>query len=141
MNRPIRVLDMIAPRIKPELSPYVTADGAVRIGATVFGLGIEIADPGGKIKATIAALDGTRSPAEILGLELVNASSREIAAIMQQLLDAGVLEDSSAPIPGEVTDRDRERYARGVPLFAGLTSSHVAAPGIFRRYCGGREFS
>lgn len=120
MNGRIQVVDMVRPRVKPELSPYVTVDRTVRIGATVYGLGIEIDDPDGTIKALVGALDGTRSPAEIISAvsaDHADVSPREIADAMQQLLDAGLLEDYGAPVPVELTDRERDRYSRSVPFF------------------------
>ncbi|MFE9328674.1 HesA/MoeB/ThiF family protein [Nocardia sp. NPDC052278] len=120
MNGRIHILDMARPRIKPELCPYVTADGAVRIGATVHGLGVEIDDPDGRIKALVDALDGTRSPTEIISVVLADhadVSEQEISDAMQELLDAGLLDDYGAPMPMELTDRERERYSRSVPFF------------------------
>lgn len=143
MNGRIQVVDMVRPRVKPELSPYVTVDRTVRIGATVYGLGIEIDDPDGTIKALVGALDGTRSPAEIISAvsaDHADVSPREIADAMQQLLDAGLLEDYGAPVPVELTDRERDRYSRSVPFFAGWMGCRVPIRGISRSGCGGPGF-
>lgn len=120
MNSLIRVSDMTRPRVKPELSPYVTIDGAVRVGATVYGLGMELDDPDGSVKTLIDALDGNRSPAEIVSevsRDHPTLSMREITDMLQQLLDAGLLEDCGAPVPVELNDRERDRYSRGVRFF------------------------
>ncbi|MEC3920365.1 HesA/MoeB/ThiF family protein [Nocardia sp. CDC160] len=119
MTSRIRVLDMARPRVKPELTPYATVDGTVRIGATVYGLGMEIDDPDGRIETLVVTLDGTRSPDEIVSAVSTHhekASAREIVDTMQQLLDAGLLEDYGAPVPAELTDRERDRYSRSIPF-------------------------
>lgn len=120
MNDKIQISDMTRPRLKPELSPYATVDRTVRIGASVYGIGIEIDDPDGTVKSLIGALDGTRSPSEIISAvaaDHTDISVQEIVDILQQLLDTGLLEDHGAPFPAELSDRERDQYSRGVPFF------------------------
>ncbi|WP_228803359.1 HesA/MoeB/ThiF family protein [Nocardia cyriacigeorgica] len=113
----MRAERMARPRIKPEHGWYVTVDGNVRIGATVHGIGAEIDDPDGWIRVLIGALDGTRSPAEVVDLVLSEHPGVPAAAALQQLSDAGYLEDAGGPVPAELTERERERYSRGAAFF------------------------
>ncbi|QIS09076.1 HesA/MoeB/ThiF family protein [Nocardia arthritidis] len=108
----MRAVDMVRPRIKPELVPYVTVDGNIRIGATIHGIGVEIADPDGWIRTLIDALDGTRSPGEIIAAVRSGSPGAPVTEALQQLSDAGLLEDAGAPVPPELPEP--ERYSRGV---------------------------
>ncbi|WP_406268994.1 ThiF family adenylyltransferase [Nocardia sp. NBC_00881] len=110
----MRAEEMLRPRIKPEHGRYVTVDGNVRIGATVHGLGVEIEDPDGWVWVLIGALDGTRSPDEVLDVVLSDYPGVPAADAMQQLSDAGFLEDAGGPVPAELSKREQERYSRGV---------------------------
>lgn len=103
--------------MKPEHGWYVTVDGNVRIGATVHGLGVEIEDPDGWVRVLIGALDGTRSSDEIRDMVLADYPEMPVADVMQQLSDAGFLEDAAGPVPEELSERERERYSRGVAFF------------------------
>ncbi|WP_433634018.1 HesA/MoeB/ThiF family protein [Nocardia sp. CA-120079] len=113
----MRAERMLRPRIKPEHGRYVTIDGNIRIGATVHGLGVEIEDPDGWVRVLISALDGTRSPDEIVDVVLSDYPGVPAADAMQQLSDAGLLEDAGAPVPVEFSERELERYSRGVAFF------------------------
>ncbi|MET9729366.1 ThiF family adenylyltransferase [Streptomyces sp. NPDC006458] len=105
------------PRVKPEHRPYRTVEGHVRIGGVVYGIGAEIADPHGWIWRLMEAMDGSRDPSGVVA-EVVaghpGVSGDDVLQAMADLRDAGFVEDAAAPVP--VSDRERERYSRGVPL-------------------------
>ncbi|WP_327109803.1 ThiF family adenylyltransferase [Nocardia sp. NBC_01730] len=131
MDGNIRFLDMLRPRVKPEHVPYVTVDGNVRIGATVHGVGAEIEDPDGWVRVLVGGLDGTRSPDEVLAL--VKSSHGDVpvaeaADAMQQLLDAGFVEDAGAPVPAQLSERERERYSRGMAFFDWIDQTPRSSP-------------
>lgn len=105
------------PRIKPEHRAYRTADGNVRIGSVVHGIGAEIADPQGWVWTLAEAMDGTRGPSEVVD-EVLRAHpglpGEDARQAMADLLAAGFVDDARAPVP--VPPREEDRYSRGVPL-------------------------
>ncbi|WP_237322579.1 ThiF family adenylyltransferase [Streptomyces sp. JJ36] len=107
------------PRVKPEHRPYRTADGNVRIGSVVYGIGAEVSDPEGWIWTLTQALDGTRSVREAVAAVALRHPERaeaELREAMQTLLEAGFLEDAAAAAGPGFSPRERERYGRGVTL-------------------------
>lgn len=108
------------PRIKPEHRPYRTIDGNVRIGSVIHGIGAEIEDPQGWVWTLVETMDGTREPSAVVGEvlrahpELPDLTPEDARQAMADLLDAGFVEDTAAPVP--VSERERLRYSRGVPL-------------------------
>ncbi|MEV6111995.1 ThiF family adenylyltransferase [Streptomyces sp. NPDC052109] len=112
---------MRRPRIKPEHRAYRTVDGHVRIGSVVHGIGAEVRDPDGWVWTLVEAMDGTRSAADIVaevsrrhpGPRLPDA---DIVQAMTDLTLAGYVEDAGAAPPAELSERERERYSRGMPL-------------------------
>ncbi|MGI5457694.1 HesA/MoeB/ThiF family protein [Streptomyces sp. CA-249302] len=109
------------PRIKPEHRAYRTVDGHVRIGSVVHGIGAEIKDPGGWVWTLVEALDGTRGVQEVVG-EVVRHHPElplpepDIVQAITDLTMAGYVEDAGAPPPAELSERERERYGRGMTL-------------------------
>ncbi|MFF3578341.1 HesA/MoeB/ThiF family protein [Streptomyces mirabilis] len=106
--------------MKPEHRPYRTIDGNVRIGSVIHGIGAEIADPQGWVWTLVETMDGTREPSAVVGEvlrahpELPDLTPEDARQAMADLLDAGFVEDAAAPVP--VSERERLRYSRGVPL-------------------------
>lgn len=115
------VRTMRRPRIKPEHRAYRTADGNVRIGSVVHGIGAEILDPDGWVWTLVEAMDGTRGPDDVVaevtrrhpGLAL---DDEDVTGAMDDLTEAGYVEDAGEPPPAELTARERERYGRGMTL-------------------------
>jgi molybdopterin/thiamine biosynthesis adenylyltransferase len=107
------------PRIKPEHRPYRTVDGHVRIGSVIHGIGAEILDPEGWVWTLVQAADGSRAPDAVVA-EVLRAHSgvarEDVRQALADLLDAGFVEDAGAPVPRELSERERTRYSRGVPL-------------------------
>ncbi|MFJ4684934.1 HesA/MoeB/ThiF family protein [Streptomyces sp. NPDC091377] len=103
--------------MKPEHRAYRTVDGHVRIGSVVYGIGAEIEDPQGWVWLLVEAMDGSRSPAGVVARVRAGhpaVAGDDVRQAMADLLDAGFVEDAAAPVP--FSDRERERYSRGVPL-------------------------
>ncbi|MFG3246899.1 HesA/MoeB/ThiF family protein [Streptomyces sp. NPDC048187] len=112
---------MRRPRIKPEHRAYRTVDGHVRIGSVVHGIGAEVQDADGWIWTLVQAMDGTRDAADVVAV--VSRSHPElrlpdpdISQAMTDLTDAGFVEDAGAEPPAELSERERERYSRGMTL-------------------------
>ncbi|MFC8940904.1 ThiF family adenylyltransferase [Streptomyces griseoincarnatus] len=115
------VRTMRRPRIKPEHRAYRTVDGDVRIGSVVHGIGAEILDPDGWVWTLVEAMDGTRGPDDVVD-EVTRRHVRlalddeDVTGAMDDLTEAGYVEDAGAPPPAELTARERERYGRGMTL-------------------------
>ncbi|MEW2299793.1 ThiF family adenylyltransferase [Streptomyces sp. NPDC006655] len=112
---------MRRPRIKPEHRAYRTVDGHVRIGSVVHGIGAEVRDPDGWVWTLVEAMDGTRSPADIVAEVSgrhpeLPLSAPDIVQAITDLTSAGYVEDAGAAPPEELSDRERERYGRGMTL-------------------------
>ncbi|MEV0172199.1 ThiF family adenylyltransferase [Streptomyces sp. NPDC050803] len=114
------------PRVKPEHRPYLTVDGHVRIGSVIHGIGAEIEDPDGWVWALVQALDGTRTPTRTAG-EIAAAhpelTAADVLRAMADLAEAGFLEDAAATVPEAFTERETERYGRGVALLRWMDRS------------------
>ncbi|WP_330459595.1 ThiF family adenylyltransferase [Streptomyces sp. NBC_00820] len=112
---------MRRPRIKPEHRAYRTVDGHVRIGSVVHGIGSEVKDPDGWVWTLVEVMDGTRDAEDIVaevsrrhpGLRL---PAPDIVRAMTDLTTAGFVEDAGAAPPAELSERERERYGRGMTL-------------------------
>ncbi|MEU3748572.1 MULTISPECIES: ThiF family adenylyltransferase [Streptomyces] len=114
------------PRVKPEHRPYRTADGHVRIGSVIHGLGAEIEDTDGWVWTLVRALDGTRDPGRIAAAVAAAHPAPDEDDVLRAIADlreAGFLEDAAAGVPEELTERDRIRYGRGVPLLRWMDTS------------------
>ncbi|MGW5637580.1 HesA/MoeB/ThiF family protein [Streptomyces sp. NPDC003832] len=112
---------MRRPRIKPEHRAYRTVDGHIRIGSVVYGIGAEVKDPDGWLWTLVQAMDGTRSAGDVV--EEVSRrhpelplSASDISVAMADLTEAGYVEDAGAAPSEELTERERERYGRGMTL-------------------------
>ncbi|WAZ23896.1 ThiF family adenylyltransferase [Streptomyces cinnabarinus] len=109
------------PRIKPEHRAYRTVDGHLRIGSVVYGIGAEVKDPDGWLWTLVEAMDGTRSAADIVAEVSrhhpeLRLPAPDIVQAMTDLTEAGYVEDAAAPPPAELSERERERYGRGMTL-------------------------
>jgi molybdopterin/thiamine biosynthesis adenylyltransferase len=120
----------LRPRIKPEHRPYRTCDGNVRIGGVVYGIGAEIEDPGGWIWTLTEAMDGSRTAGQIAAA----VTSRHpgvgrdtVRAAMDDLREAGFVDDAAAPLPAGLGERDRVRHGRGVALLRWMDLSPRAS--------------
>ncbi|WP_061442734.1 HesA/MoeB/ThiF family protein [Streptomyces sp. CCM_MD2014] len=112
---------MRRPRIKPEHRAYRTVDGHVRIGSVVHGIGAEVRDADGWVWSLVQAMDGTRSATDVVAEVSrrhpeLRLPEPDIAQAMTDLTDAGYVEDAGAEPPAELSERERERYSRGMTL-------------------------
>lgn len=117
----VTVHGMLRPRIKPEHRAYRTVDGHLRIGSVVYGIGAEVKDPDGWVWTLVETMDGTRGAADIVAEVSrrhpeLRLPARDIAQAMTDLTECGYVEDAGAPPPQELSERERERYSRGMPL-------------------------
>ncbi|WP_129306984.1 ThiF family adenylyltransferase [Streptomyces sp. L2] len=112
---------MRRPRIKPEHRAYRTVDGHLRIGSVVYGIGAEVTDPDGWVWTLVEAMDGTRGTEDVVAEVSrrhpeLRLPAPDIVQAMTDLTLAGYVEDAGAEPPAELTERERERYSRGMTL-------------------------
>jgi molybdopterin/thiamine biosynthesis adenylyltransferase len=112
-------LSFTRPRVKPEHAAYLTVDGNVRVGGVTYGVGAEIADPQGWVWSLVRALDGSRTVAHVVAevrREHPQLDERTLHTALRQLVDAGHVDDAAAG-PEGLTEREQERYDRGVAFY------------------------
>lgn len=113
-------LFMKLPRVKPELDPFRTRNRTIRIGGYCFGVAAEIDDETGSVWSLLELMNGSRSVADIVArvIDLHPGESPEaVRAAIDALTELGYIEDSAAPAPAELTDREKERYDRSRGYF------------------------
>jgi molybdopterin/thiamine biosynthesis adenylyltransferase len=114
---------MSRPRVKPEHAAYRITGGRIRIGGISFGIAAEVADPTGSVWTLLRAMDGSRAPDEIVANVLKKhpgETEQSLRGAIETFVESGYIEDCGAPDPAELTDRDKERYARGRAYFRWL---------------------
>jgi molybdopterin-synthase adenylyltransferase len=117
---------MRRPRVKPEHLPHRLSGGRIWIGGVSYGIASEINDPDGYVWTLLQNMDGTRDVADIVERTVRSHPGQSpslVRAAISQLAGTGYLEDADAPDPGELSDRDKERYdrARGYYRWLDLT--------------------
>lgn len=109
---------MRLPRVKAQHRPHKYGNDRIRIG----GAAQEISDPDGHAWAALNAMDGTRTPEEVVA-RLCRAFPRlteaEATGVVDLLLTSGYVEDAAGPRPEELSLRELERYSRNAAFFRG----------------------
>ncbi|GAB3441850.1 ThiF family adenylyltransferase [Actinophytocola sediminis] len=95
--------------------------GRIRIGGVVHGIATDVHDPDGWIWALLGILDGSRTTDQAIA-ELITVfparSADEVRSAIDDLVQAGYVEDAGAPPPAELSAAEQERYGRGLALLA-----------------------
>ncbi|MEV6109775.1 ThiF family adenylyltransferase [Streptomyces sp. NPDC051940] len=124
------VEDLARPRIKPEHRGYRTDAGNIRIGGVVYGTASEIEDPDGWIWDVVESADGTRAVAEIAAAVCArhpDLGAADVAGALEALYEAGFVEDAAAGRPAALSEREAERYGRGMTLLRWLDTTPRAS--------------
>ncbi|WP_147942919.1 MULTISPECIES: hypothetical protein [Microbispora] len=104
--------------MKTQHRPHRYGNDRIRIGGTTR----EINDPEGHVWAALNAMDGTRTPQEVVA-RLRRAYPRlteaEATGIVDRLLTSGYVEDAAGSRPEELSPRELERYSRNAAFFHG----------------------
>jgi hypothetical protein len=112
---------MQRPRIKLEHQPIRLGKDRIRIGGVVCGIATEVSDPDGWVWALLEAVDGSRTVDQIVD-DLVHLfparSAKTMRAAIDDLIQAGYVEDADEPQPKGLTEPYRERYGRSRALFS-----------------------
>src|SRR4051812_30581849 len=96
-------LFMFRPAIKRTHSPFVMHDGRIRLGMEQYGIASEIVDDESRaIERLLELMDGTR-PVRAISAELRAShpdwEPADVRGVIDQLTDAGHVEDLGAPLP------------------------------------------
>jgi molybdopterin-synthase adenylyltransferase len=114
-------LPMRRPLMKPELAPWRTDRGTIRLGGWVYGIAAEIGDPTGAVWTLITALDGTASQADVVARVLARhpaESPQSVRRCLQALVASGYIEDAAEAVPARLTSDDTARLNRTRSYFA-----------------------
>lgn len=112
---------MQRPAVKPVLRPVRLPDGRIAISPALYGVGAEIADPTGQVWRLLELLDGTRTEPDAiqaLRAEFPDCGGERAAAMVDQLIQAGIVEDAGASLPDTLREEELERYRSGELYFS-----------------------
>jgi molybdopterin-synthase adenylyltransferase len=93
----------------------------IRIGGVVRGIASDVHDPDGWVWALLRSLDGSRTISQaVVDLHHLfpSTSEGEVRSAIEDLIQAGYVEDADEPPLEELTAADRERYGRGRALMS-----------------------
>jgi molybdopterin-synthase adenylyltransferase len=113
-------------RVKPGHSLNRMTSGAVWIGPLMYGQATELSDESGVVWAICERLDGTRDRAALVTEVLAQCPSAaditaaDIGEIIDFCIESGWLLDTEAPVPPEISGRERERYQRNAEFLSAL---------------------
>lgn len=121
---------MRKPALKPGQDPSLRPDGAIWLGARIYGHVTELDDESGLVWPLCGLLDGTRSPESLVETMIADhgATADQVHQILDLFRDSGWLVDNAAPVPAELTKRDLERHSRTLEFFANIDTSPRTNP-------------
>jgi molybdopterin/thiamine biosynthesis adenylyltransferase len=97
----------------------------------IYGIGAEIEDTDGWIWTLTEVMDGSRSAPQIAAEVTARHPGLprdSVWSAMDELREAGFVDDAAAPLPAGLGDRDRVRHTRGVALLRWMDLSTCASP-------------
>jgi molybdopterin/thiamine biosynthesis adenylyltransferase len=111
---------MYRPRVKPEHAPYRISGNRIRLGGVSYGIAAEVKDPEGWVWTLLDSMDGSRSVTDIVERVVTQHPGKPEDAVrigVDRFVAAGYVEDAGAPVPAELTERDKQRYDRALGYF------------------------
>jgi molybdopterin-synthase adenylyltransferase len=111
---------VILPKVKTEHAACRLSGGRIRLGGLTYGTAAELTDPDGSVWTLLEGMDGTRTLDEIVARVLArhpDLPADDVRAAAEKIIMSGYVEDAGAPVPAELTDRDRRRYDRNRGYF------------------------
>lgn len=111
---------MKRPRIKFPHQPVRLGQDQVRIGGMVRGIAAVIPDVDTWVWHLVNLLDGSRTEDEVVADQIRSFPTRpdrDVRLAIDDLVQAGYIEDADEPEPDSLTDEDRERYSRSRAWF------------------------
>jgi molybdopterin/thiamine biosynthesis adenylyltransferase len=122
---------MLRPRVKCEHQPFRHGQDLVRIGGIIPGIAADIPDPDGWVWALLTALDGSRTVDQIV-TDLVHQfpthTAQDVRTGIEDLWQAGYLDDSTQHPPAELSPAEQDRYGRGRALLGWMDRAPRSHP-------------
>ena len=120
---------MLRPRLKSVFPPMPAGDRTIAIGGADYGLAAELGDDeAGHLWQLLGLLDGSRTRDQVVS-ELRRGDpglpAEDVVVAIDDLAEAGYVEDAAAPVPGVFSAGEVERYRRNVEFFS-FFSRHPA---------------
>lgn len=117
---------MKLPQIKQTHNPVRLSHNRIRIGTIQYGVGSEITDDeDGTIWQLMKLMDGTRTietiVSEMQAVAMTDPESTREA--VNDLIEAGFVEDAGAKFPPEFTQDELERYSRSAAYFSWIDTN------------------
>jgi molybdopterin/thiamine biosynthesis adenylyltransferase len=128
---------MRRPKIKYAMGGTRLSPTKILLGALQWGIGAEIADDAeGNTWRLLQLTDGTRTRAEIVAAmraERPEVTADSVRTAIDQLIEAGFVEDAAADPPPELDADELARYERGRQYFAWIDRTPRPSPWEIQR--------
>jgi molybdopterin-synthase adenylyltransferase len=121
---------VLKPALKPGQDPTLRPDGAVWVGARVYGHITELEDESGLVWPLCGLLDGTRSTDDLVQTMIAEhcATADQVHEILDLFRANGWLVDHAAPVPTGLTNQDLDRHSRTLEFFTNIDTSPRTNP-------------
>lgn len=123
---------MLRPAVKRVHKPLVLPDGRIQLGWSQYGVASEIVDDeSGGLERLLALMDGTRDVFGIWADMRVTHPDWELDDVrgaIDQLANAGHVEDLGAPLPTGLSEADVARYHRSRNFFSWIDTVPRSSP-------------
>ncbi|HEY6315903.1 MAG TPA: ThiF family adenylyltransferase [Streptosporangiaceae bacterium] len=121
---------MLIPALKPGQDPALRPDGAVWVGAHVYGHLTELEDESGLVWPLCGLMDGTKSTDSLVEIMVADhgATADQVYQILDLFRDRGWLVDHAAPVPAALTAQDLERHSRTLEFLTNIDTSPRTNP-------------
>jgi molybdopterin-synthase adenylyltransferase len=121
---------VLKPALKPGQDPALRPDGAIWVGARVYGHITELEDESGLVWPLCGLLDGTHSTDDLVQTMIADhgATADQVREILDLFRGNGWLVDHAAPVPAELTNQDLDRHSRTLEFFTNIDTSSRTNP-------------
>lgn len=123
---------MLRPAVKRVHRPVVLPDRRILLGLRLYGVASEIVDDeSGSVERLLALMDGTRDvPAIWSDLRVTHPdwALDDVRGTIDQLAEAGHVEDLGAPLPAGLTEQEARRYRSSRDFFSWIDPTPRSSP-------------
>jgi molybdopterin-synthase adenylyltransferase len=121
---------MQRPALKPGQDPSLRPNGAIWVGARIYGHITELEDESGLVWPLCGLLDGTNSVDALVKRMAADhgATADQVHQILDLFRDSGWLVDQAAPVPDGLTARELDRHSRTLEFFTNIDTTPRTNP-------------